>query len=94
MVAILELLVRPENQSWFKWSKVALVYERNGLTNVSGKFTSKLMMETLVEFLKIKGINYRAYDLEKNNLSFAENLKREIGNEYASKWQKEQITQS
>lgn len=43
------------------------------------------MMETLVEFLKIKGINYRAYDLEKNNLSLAENLKREIGNEYASK---------
>lgn len=69
----------------FKWSKVALVYERNGLTNVSGKFTSKLMMETLVEYLKIKGINYRAYDLGKNNLSLAENLKREIGNEYSSK---------
>lgn len=69
----------------YKWTKVALVYQRNGCTSISGKFTSKLMMETLVEFLKRQAINYTAYDLEKNNMSLAENLKREVGNDYASK---------
>lgn len=62
-----------------------LVYEKDGCKRVSGKHTCKLMMETLVEFFKRRGLHYSSYDLEKNaHISLQENLRRELSTLYNS----------
>lgn len=63
-----------------------LVYDKEGCRRVSGKHTCKLMMETLVDQLKKRGIHYGAYDMEKNNDTIQENLRRELGYMYNSEY--------
>lgn len=64
-----------------------LVYEKDGCRYLSGKHTCKLMMETLVEFFKRRGLHYGSYDLEKNaGDSIKTNLQRELGYQYNSEY--------
>lgn len=62
-----------------------LIYDKNGYATISGEDTCKLMMETFVENLKAKNFSYNSYDTEKTpSVGFKENMRREVGNNYAS----------
>ncbi|KAG8224596.1 hypothetical protein J437_LFUL009438 [Ladona fulva] len=60
-----------------------LMYDVDGYSSVSGIQTCKMMMSTLVWFLKNSTKTYSSYDMQKNAKDgLLENLRREVGTTY------------
>ncbi|XP_024084597.1 atrial natriuretic peptide receptor 3 [Cimex lectularius] len=69
----------------YGWHRVLLVYEKDGCMWLAGKWTCKLMMETLVELFKTKEIVFDAIDISRHrDIPLYEILNRENLN-YSSK---------
>jgi len=63
-----------------------LIYDRDGYRRLSGEHTCKLMMETLVRFLKSKKLHFDAFDTEKSqHIGLKESLRQEPGHKYGGK---------
>lgn len=62
-----------------------LMYEKDGLEEVSGLHTCKFFMSTFVEFLKEEKMSYGSFDLESNNINdtIKDNLAQELGLKYS-----------
>lgn len=81
------ILFRFIYNSRYGWKKISLVYNVNDYEEVSGRQTSQLMMKSLVKFLKNENFIYGSYDLDKNkDETVKDNLRRELGHEYSSKY--------
>lgn len=64
----------------YNWSKVMLIYDRNGYRELSGEDTCKMYMQTLVASLKNESLAYGVYDLEKYpDDNYVEYLRTELG---------------
>ncbi|RZF38260.1 hypothetical protein LSTR_LSTR008983 [Laodelphax striatellus] len=68
----------------YKWTKVMLLYDKDGCEHISGKHTCKLMMGSLLEFMDRDKFTVRYYNFE--NISkdaIQEDLRREIGYQFS-----------
>jgi len=65
-----------------------LIYEKDGMEDVSGPQTCKMYMSTLVEYLKKRKWPYGNFDVNSNNVNatIKENLAKELGIKYASRF--------
>lgn len=64
-----------------------LMYDKDGLEEVSGPHTCKFFMSTFVEFLKEEKMSYGSFDLQANNVNatIKDNLAKELGLKYSGK---------
>ncbi|BET01563.1 Guanylate cyclase [Nesidiocoris tenuis] len=69
---------------WFDWSRVMLLYERDGQKDVSGESTCKLMMESLVQSFVNRSdkVDFRASDIGRAN-DIRKLLMEEVGVDYS-----------
>ncbi|XP_049814033.1 atrial natriuretic peptide receptor 3-like [Schistocerca nitens] len=71
----------------YNWSKVMLIYDRNGYRALSGEDTCKMYMQTMVGALKNESLAYGVYDIEKYpDRNYVEYLRTELGFTYTSEY--------
>ena len=63
-----------------------LMYEKDGMEEVSGLQTCRFFMTSIVEYLK--GFSFNTFDLNTNNVnaSLKENLQNHLGLKYAGEY--------
>ncbi|XP_024939358.1 receptor-type guanylate cyclase gcy-28 isoform X5 [Cephus cinctus] len=68
----------------YKWTRLHLLYSKNGQAQVAGRHTCQLMMKTLVEFVREQqNLTFSTFDLETTaTKDFPEALKDRVGNSY------------